>query len=177
MGFGNATTSFGSGRLKETFDTPYAKAAQEWDRRMGLSVMQAKGWRRMALAAWAVAAVLAVGLVIQARNKQVVTYIVPINELGQPGKIQAASSAYQPTVTQTGYFVAELVKIARARSLDPVVTRDGMMKAYHFLAGDAISQMNSYAANDSALAEMGRSQRSSCMQARNRQRRQQRRAR
>lgn len=159
MGFGSSTSSFGSGRLKETFDTPYAKAAQEWDRRMGLSVMQAKGWRRMALAAWAVAAVLAVGLVIQSRNKQVVTYVVPINELGQPGKIQAASSAYQPTVTQTGYFVAELVKIARARSLDPVVTRDGVMKAYNFLAGDAISQMNGYAAGDTALAEMGRGQR------------------
>lgn len=158
MSFSN-TTSYGNGRLKEVFDTPYAKASQEWDRRMGLSIVQARGWRMMAIAAWAVAAVLAIGLVVQARNKQVATYIVPVNELGQPGKITLASDAYQPTSMQTGYFLAELVRMSRARSLDPVVTREGMMKSYHFLAGDAITQMNSQAASDPLIAEMGKGQR------------------
>jgi len=156
-GIGNG--SFGNRRLKESFDTPYAKAAQEWDRRMGLSIVQARGWRAMAIAAWAVAVILAIGLVVHARNKQVATYIVPINELGQPGKIMLASESYQPTSMQTGYFLAELVRLSRARSLDPVVTRDGMMKCYHFLAGDAITQMNNLAGNDPLIAEMGKGQR------------------
>lgn len=158
MSFGT-TKSYGDGRLKEAFDTPYAKASQEWDRRMGMSIVQARGWRRMSIAAWAVAAVLAIGLVMQGRNKQVATYIVPINELGQPGKIMLASDAYQPSSMQTGYFLAELVRLSRARSLDPVVTREGMMKSYHFLAGDAITQMNSLAASDPLIAEMGKGQR------------------
>lgn len=159
MAFDRNTTAFGNGRLHETLDTPYAKAAWEWDRRMGLSIVQARGWKAMALAAWAVATVLAVGLVIQARNKQVATYIVPINELGQPGKITLASDAYQPTSVQTGYFLAELVRLSRARSLDPVVTREAMSRSYHFLAGDAITQMNSLAAGDPLIAEMGRGSR------------------
>lgn len=159
MAFGNATNSYGNGRIKESFDTPYARAAQEWDRRMGQSVVQARGWRWVALASLLTSAVLAVGLVVQARNKQVVTYVVPINELGQPGKITLANNAYQPTATQSGYFVAELVKMSRARSLDPVVTRDAMTKAYRYLAGDAIPQMNALAGSDPLLAEMGRGQR------------------
>lgn len=159
MAFGNATNSYGHGRIKESFDTPYARAAQEWDRRMGQSVVQARGWRWVALASLLTSAVLAVGLVVQARNKQVVTYVVPINELGQPGKITLANNAYQPTATQSGYFVAELVKMSRARSLDPVVTRDAMTKAYRYLAGDAIPQMNALASSDPLLAEMGRGQR------------------
>jgi type IV secretion system protein TrbF len=159
MAYTNNTSTFGSGRLREAFDTPYAKAAQEWDRRMGLSIMQAHGWRRMAFVAWVIAGVLAIGLVIQSQNKQVATYVVPINELGQPGKITLASDAYQPTSMQTGYFLAELVRLSRSRSLDPVVTRDAMMKVYHFLAGDGITQMNALASGDALLADMGRGQR------------------
>lgn len=159
MAFGSSTNSYGNTRLKEAFDTPYAKAAQEWDRRMGQSVVQARGWRAVAIVSLLTASVMAVGLVIQSRNKQVVTYVVPINELGQPGKLTLASAAYQPTATQSGYFVAELVKLSRARSLDPVVTRDAMTKVYRFLAGDGIGQMNQFASNDPLLAEMGRGQR------------------
>jgi len=156
MAFGSTTNSYGNGRTRDSLDTPYAKAAQEWDRRMGQSVTQARGWRWVALASLLTTAVLAVGLVVQARNKQVVTYVVPINELGQPGRITLASNQYQPTPTQSGYFVAELVKSSRARSLDPVVTRDAMTKAYRFLAGDAIGQMNQLASTDALLTEMGR---------------------
>lgn len=156
--FGN-TTSFGNSRIKDAFETPYAKAAHEWDRRMGLSIVQARGWRRMALAAWGVSAVLAIGLILHTRSKQVATYVVPINELGQPGRITLASDRYQPTALQSGYFVAELVRLSRARSLDPVVTRDAMMKSYHYLAGDGITQMNNLAASDPLLTEMGKGQR------------------
>jgi type IV secretion system protein VirB5 len=159
MSFSNGTTSYGNHRLREAFDTPYAKAAHEWDRRMGLSIVQARGWRRMALAAWIVAAVLAIGLVVQSQNKQVATYVVPVNELGQPGKITLASEAYQPTAAQAGYFVAEVVRLSRSRSLDPVVTRDGMMKVYHFLAGDGITQMNQLASADPLLNDMSKGQR------------------
>jgi type IV secretion system protein TrbF len=153
------TNQFKNGRLSEIFETPYAKAAQEWDRRMGISIVQARGWRRMAIAAWVVSAVLAVGLVLHTRNKQVATYVVPINELGQPGRIRLANDAYQPTSMQTGYFLAELVRMSRGRSLDPVVTRDDLMRSYHFLAGDAITQMNDLAAGDRLITEMGRGQR------------------
>jgi type IV secretion system protein TrbF len=159
MAYTNNTNTFGNGRLKEAFDTPYAKAAQEWDRRMGLSIVHARGWRVMAFVAWFVASVLAIGLVIQSQNKQVATYVVPINELGQPGKLTLASDHYQPTPVQSGYFVAEVVKLSRSRSLDPVVTRDGMMKVYHFLAGDGITQMNTLASGDPLLTDMSKGQR------------------
>jgi type IV secretion system protein TrbF len=159
MSYTNNSSTFGNGRLKDAFDTPYAKASQEWDRRMGMSVVQARGWRTMAFIAWLVAGVLAIGLVIQSQNKQVATYVVPINELGQPGKITLASDTYQPTPVQSGYFVAEVVKLSRSRSLDPVVTRDGMMKVYHFLAGDGITQMNTLASGDPLLTDMSKGQR------------------
>jgi len=100
-----------------------------------------------------VSIVLAAGLVVQSQRKQVATYVVPIDELGRPGRITLASENYQPDDRVSGYFVGEVVKLARERPLDPVVTRKNLVKAYDYLVGDAVSAMNQYAAADGALAD------------------------
>jgi len=126
-------------------DTPFRRAAQEWDRRIGEPVVQARNWRMMAFAGWAVTALAVGGLIYQAATKQIATYVVPIDRYGQPGRIEMAGRAYSPTVAEMGYFLADWVTKTRSKSIDPIVIRDNWTGAYHFVVGQAIGQLNDYA--------------------------------
>jgi len=126
-------------------DTPFRRAAQEWDRRIGEPVVQARNWRMMAFAGWAVTALAVGGLIYQAATKQIATYVVPIDRYGQPGRIEMAGRAYSPTVAEMGYFLADRVTKTRSKSIDPIVIRDNWTGAYHFVVGQAIGQLNDYA--------------------------------
>lgn len=126
-------------------DTPFRRAAQEWDRRIGEPVIQARNWRAMAFAGWAVAALAVGGLIYQGATKQIATYVVPIDRYGQPGRIEMAGHDYNPTVAEMGYFLADWVNKTRSKSIDPIVIRDNWTGAYHFVVGQAIGQLNDYA--------------------------------
>lgn len=78
-------------------------------------------------------------------------YVIEVDQLGQPAKITLTADDYKPDRAQTGYFVGELVRLVRARPLDPVIIRENWKKAYGFLAGDAVHAMNNYAASDPPL--------------------------
>lgn len=126
-------------------DTPFRRAAQEWDRRIGEPVVQARNWRMMAFAGWAVTALAVGGLIYQAATKQIATYVVPIDRYGQPGRIEMVGRAYTPSVAEMGYFLADWVTKTRSKSIDPIVIRDNWTGAYHFVVGQAIGQLNDYA--------------------------------
>jgi type IV secretion system protein VirB5 len=84
-------------------------------------------------------------------NKQVATYVVEVDKLGMPAKITLASEPYQPQSAQIGYFVGEIVRLARELPLDPVVMRKQWTKVYQYLAGTAVNTMNEFAAADTGL--------------------------
>jgi type IV secretion system protein VirB5 len=126
-------------------DTPFRRAAQEWDRRIGEPVVQARNWRMMAFAGWAVTALAVGGLIYQAATKQIATYVVPIDRYGQPGRIERVGRAYTPSVAEMGYFLADWVTKTHSKSIDPIVIRDNWTGAYHFVVGQAIGQLNDYA--------------------------------
>lgn len=136
-------------------ESPYARAGQAWDDRMGSARIQARNWRYMAFATAAMAVVATAALAHVAGRKQVATYVVEVDRLGMPGRVTLASEAYRPGDAQAGYFVAEVVRLARERPLDPVVMRKQWTKVYAFLAGDAVASMNQYAAADPGLDALG----------------------
>jgi len=136
-------------------DSPFMRAAQEWDRRIGEPVVQAKNWRMMAFAGWAVAALAVGGLIYQGATKQVATYVVPIDRYGQPGRIELAGRAYSPTTAEMGYFLADWLTRTRSKSIDPIVIRDNWTTAYHFVVGQAVGQLNDYAKTHDPFANAG----------------------
>ena len=136
-------------------DTPFRRAAQEWDRRIGEPVIQARNWRLMAFAGWAVAALAVGGLIYEGSTKQIATYVVPIDRYGQPGRIEIAGRAYTPTTAEMGYFLADWVTRTRSKSIDPVVIRDNWTTAYRFVTGQAIGQLNDYAKTHDPFANAG----------------------
>jgi type IV secretion system protein VirB5 len=136
-------------------ETPFMRAAQEWDRRIGEPVVQARNWRLMAFCGFAVAALAVGGLIYQGATKQVATYIVPIDRYGQPGRIELAGKPYTPSTAEIGYFLADWVTRTRSKSIDPVVIRDNWTSAYHFVVGQAIGQLNDYAKTHDPFAAAG----------------------
>ena len=70
------------GRTPEP-ETPYQKAAQAWDERIGSARVQARNWRLMALGELGLIAGLAGALVWQSARGTVVPWVVQVDRLGQ----------------------------------------------------------------------------------------------
>lgn len=151
MPFSRFTTAFGRKANYVELESPYARAAAEWDDRIGSSRVQARNWRLLAVGSLVWGLLATAGLVYIATNKQVATYVVEVDKAGMPGQISLASAQYKPDIATTGYFVGEVVRLSRDKPIDPVVKRKQWEKVYHFVAGDAIRSMNEYAASDSGL--------------------------
>ena len=135
--------------------SPYQRASQEWDNRIGSAVVQAKNWRLAAFCAMGLAALSLGGFIYQSGNTHVATYVVPVDKYGRPGRIEVAGRAYAPSSAETGYFLADWVKLTRSKSIDPIVIRDNWTGAYHFVAGPAIGQLNTYAKANDPFANAG----------------------
>ncbi|MBV9511530.1 MAG: conjugal transfer protein TrbF [Caulobacteraceae bacterium] len=136
-------------------ETPFHRAAQEWDRRIGEPVVQARNWRAMAFCGFVVAALAVGGLIYQGATQRVATYVVPVDQYARPGRIELAGRVYQPTTAEMGYFLADWVTKTRSKSIDPIVIRDNWTNAYHFVAGPALGQLNDYAKAHDPFANAG----------------------
>jgi type IV secretory pathway TrbF-like protein len=154
VSFPNMTTSYGRNGGSADDHNPYARAAAEWDQRIGSARVQARNWRYIAFASMALALISTSGAVVLGVKKQVATYVVEVDKAGMPGRITLASEPYHPATAQVAYFVGELVRLVRERPLDPVVMRQQWTKAYQFLAGQAVNAMNEYAATDTGMKSL-----------------------
>ncbi|OYX99099.1 MAG: conjugal transfer protein TrbF [Caulobacter sp. 35-67-4] len=136
-------------------ESPYLRASREWDNRIGSAVVQAKNWRMAAFGCMGLAALALGGFIYEASNTNIATYVVPIDKYARPGRIELAGRTYQPTTAEIGYFLADWVRRTRSKSIDPIVIRDNWTGAYHFVAGPAIGQLNSYAKANDPFANVG----------------------
>lgn len=127
--------------------SPFARASQEWDNRIGSARVQARNWRLMAFGAMLLSAVLAVCLTWLGAQSSVLTYIVELEKTGQPGRIQLANNRYQPTTHQVAYYIRKVVEQVRSIPTDPVVLRQNWLVAYKYLSGDAVQRMNEQGAS------------------------------
>jgi type IV secretion system protein VirB5 len=119
------------GRTPEA-ETPFQRAGQLWDERIGSARVQARNWRLMALGGLGLSAALAVGLIWQSQQSRVVPYIVAVDPLGEPRAIAPADKTYRPTDPQIAWFLSRFVSDVRSISLDPVLMRQNWLSAYDF---------------------------------------------
>src|SRR5712672_437282 len=93
--------------------TPYQKAAQVWDERIGSARVQAKNWRLMAFGSLMLSAGLAIGLVWQSARGSITPWVVEVDRLGQAQRVAPASTDYQPTDAQIAYHLARFIEDVR----------------------------------------------------------------
>jgi type IV secretory pathway TrbF-like protein len=153
MSLPNTNTSYGRTQAPDNHN-PYARAAAAWDDRIGSARVQARNWRYIAFGSMILALISTTGAVVLGVKKQVATYVVEVNKAGMPSRITLASEPFRPDAAQVGYFVGEVVRLVRERPLDPVVMRQQWTRAYQFIAGQAVTGMNEYAANDNGLRSL-----------------------
>jgi type IV secretory pathway TrbF-like protein len=136
--------------------TPYQRAGQAWDERMGLTLSHARNWRRMAAANLLLAAFLGAGWWVQASRAQVRPYVVEISELGETRRITALDGRYEPTRAQVAHALAGFVSDVRSKSIDPVVIRENWLRAYHLLEPRAAGFLDDWAQAHDPFDQVGR---------------------
>src|ERR1700735_1420765 len=100
------------GRMPEP-QTPYQKAAQVWDERIGSARLQARNWRLIAFGNLFLAAGLAGGTIWQAARGTVTPWIVEVGKLGQAQAVSAAVADYRPTHPQIAWDLCRFLENVR----------------------------------------------------------------
>lgn len=138
--------------------TPYQKAAQVWDERIGSARIQAKNWRLIALCNLILAGGLASALVWQSARGSIVPWVVQIDKLGEAQAVSPAIADYQPTDAQFAWHLARFIENVRAIPADPIIVRQNWLKAYDFVTDKGAHALNDYARANDPFAKVGQIQ-------------------
>ncbi len=125
--------------------TPYQKAAQVWDARMGSALVQARNWRRMAFGALSLSLILSGGVIWQAGRSHIVPYVVELEARGAARAVRSAVETYQPTDAQIAFHLASFIEKVRSLPIDPIIVRQNWLQAYDYVTKHAANSLNEYA--------------------------------
>jgi type IV secretion system protein TrbF len=103
--------------------TPYQRAAQEWDVRIGSVRVQARNWRLMALGQLLLSSGLAVALIWSQARGGIVPYVVEVDRLGETRAVGPAIERYAPKDAEIAWHLARFISNVRSLSFDPVLVR------------------------------------------------------
>ncbi|WOK36143.1 conjugal transfer protein TrbF [Sphingomonas sp. C3-2] len=139
-------------------DTPYQRAAQAWDDRIGSARIQARNWRLIAFGCLAVSAGLAGGLVWQGARGTITPWIVEVDKLGQAQTVAPANADYRWSDPQIAFHLARFIEQVRSIPADPVIVRENWLRAYDFTTDRGAMALNDYARTNDPFANIGRIQ-------------------
>ncbi|ODU21798.1 MAG: conjugal transfer protein TrbF [Sphingomonas sp. SCN 67-18] len=142
------------GRTPEP-ETPYSRAGQVWDDRIGSARVQARNWRLMAFGTLAVTTGMSGALVWQSLQSRVTPYVVEVDRLGEARAVTEAEAGYRPTDPQIAWHLAKFIENVRGVSLDPVLMRRDWLSAYDFTTPRAARFLGDYARAAAPFARIG----------------------
>ena len=145
------------GRTPEP-ETPYQKAAQAWDERIGSARLQARNWRLIAFGNLFLAAGLAGGLIWQAARGTVTPWVVEVDKLGQAQAVSPAIADYRPTDPQIAWYLARFIENVRSLPADSVIVRQNWLSAYDFITDKGAVALSDYARVSDPFAKVGKIQ-------------------
>ena len=111
-------------------ETPYQKAGQVWDERIGSARVQARNWRWMAFGGLLLSTGLSGGLLWQSMQSRVVPYVVEVDRLGEARAVAPVTADYRPTDPQIAWHLARFIEDVRSISIDPIVVRQNWLRAW-----------------------------------------------
>ncbi|MGH1350238.1 MAG: conjugal transfer protein TrbF [Methyloligellaceae bacterium] len=135
--------------------TPYQKARQHWDDRIGSARVQARNWRLMAFGCLGVTLIL-LGLVAwQIQRSELIPYVVEVAEQGSVRSVGPALNSYMPNDRQIAYHLSAFVTNIRSLSADPVVVRKNWLHAYHYVTSAAAVTLSEHARKQDPFSKVG----------------------
>lgn len=138
--------------------TPYQRAAQIWDDRIGSARVQAKNWRLAFFGCLALSGGLAGGLVWQSARGTITPWVVEVDKFGDAQTIAPADVDFEPTDPQIAFHLARFTEQIRSIPADAIVLRKDWLRAYDFTTDRGAQALNDYARNNDPFAEVGKTQ-------------------
>ncbi|MGY2909149.1 conjugal transfer protein TrbF [Bradyrhizobium sp. URHC0002] len=138
--------------------TPYQKAGQVWDERIGSARVQARNWRLMAFGSLILSTGLASGLVWQSTQGSITPWVVEVDRLGQAQAVGPANPFYQPADPQIAFHLARFIENVRGLPADAIVLRQDWLRAYDFTTDRGAAALNDYARVNDPFAKLGKLQ-------------------
>jgi type IV secretion system protein VirB5 len=139
-------------------ETPYQKAGQVWDERIGSARVQAKNWRLAFFAALLMSGGLATGLVWQSARGTVTPWVVQVDKLGQAQAVAPATADYRPTDPQIAWHLAHFITEVRSIPADPIVLRQDWLDAYNYVTDKGALALNDFARTSDPFTKIGKEQ-------------------
>lgn len=136
-------------------ETPYQRAGQLWDERIGSARVQARNWRLMAFGCLALTTGTSAALAWQSLQSRVTPYVVEVDKLGEARSVQPADVAYRPTDPQVAWHLSRFITNIRSVSLDPVLLRRDWLEAYDFATQRGAQFLGEYARSAAPFAQVG----------------------
>jgi type IV secretory pathway TrbF-like protein len=138
--------------------TPYQKAAQVWDERIGSARVQARNWRLMAFGCLILSAAFASALIVQSVQGSITPWVVEVDRLGQAQTVAPANPNFRPTDPQIAFHLARFIEDVRGLPSDAIVLRQNWLRAYDFTTDRGASALNDHARVNDPFAKLGKLQ-------------------
>jgi type IV secretion system protein VirB5 len=142
------------GRTPEP-ETPFQRAGQVWDDRIGSARVQARNWRLMAFGTVFMAGAMGSALVWQSLQSRIVPYVVEVDRLGEARAISEAEAGHTPTDPQIAWHLARFIENVRGVSLDPVLMRRDWLSVYDLATQRGAKFLDTYAREADPFARLG----------------------
>lgn len=139
-------------------ETPYQRAAQVWDERVGSARVQARSWRYAFFGALGLSAGLAGGLLWQNARGTVVPWVVEVDKLGEARIVAPADAEFDPSDPQIAFHLARFIEHVRAIPDDRIIVRENWLRAYDFTTDRGALALNDHARRNDPFATVGREQ-------------------
>jgi type IV secretory pathway TrbF-like protein len=138
--------------------TPYQRATQVWDDRLGSARVQARNWRLAFFGTLFLSGGLAAAVVWQASRGTITPWVVEVDKLGEARSVAKADGEFAPTDPQIAFHLARFIEHVRSIPADPVVLRRDWLSAYDFATTSGAQALNDYARTNDPFAEIGKRQ-------------------
>ncbi|USA38872.1 conjugal transfer protein TrbF [Pelagerythrobacter marinus] len=139
-------------------ETPYQRAAQVWDDRIGSARVQAKSWRFAFFGALGLSAILTGGLMWQNARGTIVPWVVEVDKLGEARSVAPADAGFTPGDTHIAFHLARFIENVRSIPDDAIVVRENWLRAYDFASDRGALALNEYARANDPFAVVGHEQ-------------------
>ncbi|MBL4574487.1 MAG: conjugal transfer protein TrbF [Opitutaceae bacterium] len=135
--------------------TPYQKAAEIWDQRIGSARAQARNWRLMAFFCLGFVMMMSLALIWQSLSSRITPYVVEVADSGSVRAVGNATESYSPSDAQIAYHLSSFIKNMRSIAIDPVVVRENWLKAYDYVTDRGALVLNEYARDHDPFERIG----------------------
>ena len=128
--------------------TPYRRARQEWDTRMGSALVHARNWRLATFASMSAVFLATGGMIYLGALPKAVPHIIEVDSPGAPaptsGPVGQSASQYVPADAVITYHLRRFIEDTREISSDLAILKRNWLDAYNLVTPRGANMLTAY---------------------------------